>query len=48
LRFIARDPILTGILRVTKLPVQCMRPRNYRLTRAAAWPIAAPPPKPWV
>ena len=23
LRFIARDPILTGILKVTKLPVQC-------------------------
>jgi len=25
-----------------------MRQRNYRVDRAAAWTIAAPPPKPWV
>jgi hypothetical protein len=30
LRFIARDPILTGILQVGKLPVQCEFPARVR------------------
>src|ERR1017187_2234112 len=39
LRFIARDPILTGILKVGKLPADHRRSRNGQLILDKAWPL---------
>ena len=40
LRFIARDPILTGILKIVQLPPDHKRSRHGRLIQDKAWPLA--------